>query len=539
MVPGSVGRAPKLVVGGIAAAIILLVVLAVVLLSGGSSTDENAAAPVKTTPSAPPEKPVARSLTGSGHPNGDDGNTRDVDGPITAATISRLKPAWGLPLSSESQSQYGSYSSSPVIANGIIYSQDLASNVKAIDLKTGEVLWTASYNSQDQGPNGVVVARGRVFGATADSAFALEQKTGKELWSIKLVRNAGEGIDMAPGYHQGLVYVSTVPGNNTKFYGGGTKGILWALDAKTGQKRWSFDTAPTERWSKEHEDINLGGGLWHTPAFDGKGGMYFGVGNAGPFPGTDEYPWGSSRPGRNLYTNSLVKLDARTGKMRWYYQLTPHDLYDWDLQDPPILAKVAGKSAVIEAGKSGIVIAVDRATGKLLWKRPVGRHNGHDNDNLFALQRRYSKLKLGEEIYPGILGGVIAPMASDGTTVYVPVVNNSVTITSQTAPQPGQTNTGEVVAVDIDTGKIKWKREFPTPAFGATTVTNDVVFATTFDGLVHALSAKTGKTLWEQQLPASINTGVMINGDTVIAPAGLAAGQGQTPTIMAYRLGGK
>jgi glucose dehydrogenase len=344
---------------------------------------------------------------------------------------------------------------------------------------------------------------------------------------------------MSPGYHDGMVYVSTVPGNNNKFYAGGTKGILWALDAKTGKKRWKFDTAPTEKWSKKNVDVNLGGGLWHSPAFDNTGSMYFGVGNAGPFPGTDDAPWGSSRPGKNLYTNSLVKLDAKTGKLRWYYQLTPHDLYDWDLQDPPILAKVKDKPAVVTAGKAGIVIAVDRATGKLIWKRPVGTHNGHDDDPLHAARGQYSKLELGEEIYPGILGGVIAPMSTDGTSVFVPVVNNSVTYATQTQPQPGQTNTGEIVAVNLDSGRITWKRDFPAPAFGATTVTNDVVFATTFDAKVHALDARTGKTLWEAQLPAAINTGVAVHKRTVIAPAGLAAGQGQTPTIVAYRLGGR
>jgi outer membrane protein assembly factor BamB len=130
-------------------------------------------------------------------------------------------------------------------------------------------------------------------------------------------------------------------------------------------------------------------------------------------------------------------------------------------------------------------------------------------------------------------------MSSDGSTLFVPVVNNSVTYNSQEEAQDGQTATGEVVAVDIDTGKIKWKRDFPTPAFGATSVSNDVVFATTFDGMLHGLDTKTGKTVWEQQLPASTNTGVTVSGDTVIAPAGLAAGQGQTPSITAYRLEGK
>jgi outer membrane protein assembly factor BamB len=540
MIPGGVRRAPKVAIAGAAALAIVVVAVVVLLVAGGPSPDDDkkaAAPPTATTPSpSADEKATTPAFTGNAHPNGNTSNTRAVSGPITKATVSKLQEAWSVPLGPESQSQYGTYSSSPVVVNGVVYSQDLASNVSAIDFKSGKVLWTKSYNSPDQGPNGVIVAGGRVFGATAKAAFALDQRTGRELWKVALVRNKLEGIDMAPGYHAGKVYVSTVPGNNAKFYSGGTKGILWALDAKTGKRIWQFDTAPIETWSKKHAKVNLGGGLWHTPAFDKQGNMYFGVGNAGPFPGTDEYPWGSSRPGKNLYTNSLVKLSAATGKLKWYYQLTPHDLYDWDLQDPPILATVKGKPAVITAGKAGIVIAVDRTTGKLLWKRPVGTHNGHDEDPKYAAKGQYSKLQLGEEIYPGLLGGVIAPMSTDGRAVYVPVVNNSVTYSSQGQQQSGQTMDGEIVAVDIDTGKILWDQRFPTAAFGATTVVNDLVLGTTFDGVVHALDAKTGKIIWEKQLPAATNTGVTVDGDTLIAPAGLATSAGQTASIVAYRL---
>lgn len=551
MNPKSIQRVPKAALVGAGALAIVLVVVVVLLVAGGGGGDDNknAAAPQggstqqQKQGGSTPDTSSKASFTGSALPNGDLSNTRNMKGPITAANVKDLQPGWSLPLGTESASQYGTYAASPVVVKGVIYSQDLASNVSAIDLKTGEVLWKKLYSSPDQGPNGVNVGGGRVYGATADSAFALDQKTGKEIWKKKLIRNAGEGIDMAPGYHGGLVYVSTVPGNNGKFYGGGTRGILWALDATSGAKKWTFDTAPTQTWSKDKDnvDVNLGGGLWHTPAFDSAGGMYFGVGNPGPFPGTADDPWGSSRPGKNLYTNSLVKLDAKTGKLKWYYQAVPHDIYDWDFQNPPILTKVKGKPAVIESGKVGYVVAVDRGTGKVLWKRAVGQHNGHDKDPVYASKGQYSKLKLNQEIYPGRLGGVIAPMSTDGKLVFVPVVNNSVTWTSQDKDQAkdGQTSTGELDAVDVNTGKIKWKVPFQTAAYGATTVTNDVVFATTFDGVVHAVNAKNGKTLWEQQLPASTNTGVAVHDNTVIAPAGLQAGQTQTPAIVTYTLNGK
>jgi outer membrane protein assembly factor BamB len=476
------------------------------------------------------------ALTGSGYPNVDTSNTRHVSGPITNATVSKLTEAWSLPLTAKSQ--YGSDSSAPVISNGAIFSQDLASNVQAISLKTGKVVWTKSYEAPDQGPNGVVVAGGRVYGATPTAAFALDEKTGRQIWSVTLVRNEHEGIDMAPGYHDGIVYVSTVPGNVAKYYGGEGQGILWALEASTGRKLWQFDTAPNNLWSTENLSVNSGGGLWYTPAFDTRGSMYVGVANPAPFPGTPQFPWGSSRPGPDLYTDSIVKLDAKTGKLQWYYQLTPHDLYDWDLQDPPILANVGGREEVIGAGKSGFVLALDSATGKLLWKRSVGTHNGHEHDNLYALKHEYSKLKTPETVYPGLLGGVIAPMSTNGSTVFVPVVNHSVTITGQGENQETGPTTGEVVALNAATGAVRWDQQLPGPAFGATTSVNDLVFATSFEGTLYAFNASSGSIAWQVKLPAGTNTGVSVDGNTLIAPAGAALAAGQTPKIVAYRLGG-
>ncbi len=501
-----------------AGALLVVIVVAVAIALGSSSSASH-----------PP-------LTGTGYPNVDTTNTRDVSGPIDEASLPRLVQAWTLPLSA--RSQYGSYSSTPIVSGGVVYSQDLASNVQAIDAQTGKAIWTKSFESPDQGPNGIVVQGGRVFGATATAAFALEQKTGNLLWSVTLVRNAHEGIDMAPGYHEGIVYVSTVPGNNNKFYGGDAVGILWALEAKTGRRLWHFDTAPEDLWSPANTSINSGGGVWYPPAFDEHGSMYIGTGNPGPFPGTEQFPWGSSRPGPNLYTDSIVKLDASTGRLEWYYQLTPHDLYDHDLQDPPILAHIGGREVVIAAGKGGFVIVLDAATGRLLWKRAVGIHNGHDNDGLYAMRHEDSRLHLGATVYPGLLGGVIAPMASNGSSVFVPVVNHPVSYTSQTEPQEAGPGGGELVALDLATGAVEWNRKLPSAPFGAVTAVNDVVFATDFEGKLMALNATSGKLVWEKQLPAGTNTGVSVAGDTLIAPAGVALAEGQRPALVAYRLGG-
>jgi outer membrane protein assembly factor BamB len=473
-------------------------------------------------------------FTGSGFPGVDAANTRNPKSTIDSSNVASLSVAWKAAI--PGTSNFGSYASTPVIDEGVIYSQDLASNVQALSLDSGEVLWTATFEQPDEGPNGIVVAEGMVFGATPTEAFALNQKNGQQVWSTPLTRNEHEGIDMAPGYQDGLVYVSTVPLNANEAYEGGGAGILWALDAKTGKKKWHFDTVPTSLWGDPK--VNAGGGVWYPPAFDGKGAMYFGVGNPAPFPGTSESPYGSSRPGPNLYTNSLVKLNAKTGKLDWFHQVTPHDIYDWDFQGPPILMEAGGKQIVVAAGKSGIVLAADPKTGKVIWQVTVGKHNGHDDDGLLAMRGEESKIDAPSTVYPGSLGGVISPMSTDGSLVFVPVVNNPATILSGSEKQEPGPASGEIVALDAASGKVKWKEELASPAFGATTAVNDLVFATNYEGSLTAFAAKSGQVIWREKLPAGTNSGVMVEDDTLIAPAGVAAAAGQTPQILAYRLGG-
>ena len=233
----------------------------------------------------------------------------------------------------------------------------------------------------------------------------------------------------------------------------------------------------------------------------------------------------------------MVKLDPKTGKVIWHYQQTPHNIYDWDFQDSPVMVTVGGKEMAIGAGKSGVVVAIDPKTGKPIWKTPVGVHNGHDNDPLYAMRGEYNKIKLGE-VFPGQLGGVIAPMATDGKRLYVPVVNHSMTVRSGSEISEESAATGEVVALNLANGKIEWNRELEQPAYGATLVVNDVVFATTADGIVHALKADSGGEVWQAALPSGTNAGVMVSGDMMLAPAGLPLAEGQKASLVAFKLGG-
>ncbi len=515
--------------GALAAVLTVLVVALLAGCGGGGSSSSSSS-------SEPESESKTPATAAAGYPGMDLANTRFSAGPIDKSSAAGLELAWELP--SEAQSTYGAYSASPVVSGGVVFMQDLESNVQAVDLESGELLWETKMESPDQGPNGVAVAEGMVFGATATGAFALDAETGKEVWATELTTQPKEAIDMSPGVHEGLVYVSTVPTDVTSAYNGGIAGIIYALDAKTGAKKWSFDTAPKGLWSKQHKAINAGGGLWYAPSFDEEGGMYVGTGNPVPFPGAEGLPWGKSRPGPNAYTDSLVKLDAKTGKLEWAHQVTPHDVYDWDFQDPPILVNAGGKELAVGAGKSGQVVAVDAKTGKVVWQSAVGKHNGHDEDGLKAMRGELSKLPKQATVYPGLLGGVIAPMAASKTTLFVPVVNHPLTVENGETIGEGEELGGEMVALDLATGKEEWSQTYEQPAFGAPVAVNDMVFFTTLEGTLHGLDAKTGGEVWSESLPAGSNSGVIASGDSLIVAAGIPVAEGQVPSLVAYTLGG-
>jgi outer membrane protein assembly factor BamB len=438
----------------------------------------------------------------------------------------------------------GAYATTPVIVNGVVYAQDLDSDVYAISLATGKVLWTHDYNSPNGGPDGVTVTGGVVYAATSHAAVALSAATGAQLWSRTLTGNDHEGIDMTPGYDHGTVYVSTVPVNPAvgEYLGGG-KGILWALNARTGAPEWSWDQVQ-DLWGSP--GVNSGGGLWYAPSFDAQGNIYLGIANPGPLFGTTSSPLGSSRPGPDLYTDSVVKLSP-AGKLLWYYQLTPHDLYDWDLQDPPVLSTANGRPVVIDGGKAGILIELDAQTGKLLWQLPVGGHDGHENDGLLTEHATAASRGILPARYclePSLFGGIETQLASNGSTTFAAV--NDLALPASPVDYTGTATAvigavekaaGEMVAVNQDTGAVAWDTLLPSSPYGAATVTNDVVFTTTFHGDLYALDAATGAILFSTPMSAGSNAPVAVDGDYVIAGAGDATPGTQRNLIIAYKLG--
>ena len=514
--------------------------------SGRSSSSSTLTCPSRPGTAVTGTAPAAagRPAAGWTQPGADMANTRDVASAITRTDVSKLGVAWTVPLTISTAQTDGAYATTPVILNGVVYVQDLDSNVYAISLATGKVLWTHDYNSPNGGPDGVSVANGVVYAATNHAAVALNAATGAQLWSRTLIGNDHEGIDMAPGYNHGTVYVSTVPVNPAVgVYLGGGKGILWALNARTGAPEWSWDQVQN-LWG--NPGINSGGGLWYAPSFDSQGNIYLGIANPGPLFGTKSYPLGSSRPGPDLYTDSVVKLSP-AGKLLWYYQLTPHDLYDWDLQDPPVLTTANGRPVAIDGGKAGILIELDAQTGKLLWRLPVGAHDGHENDGLLTehttpASRAVLPAKFCLE--PSIFGGIETQLASNGSTTFAAV--NDLALPASPAGYTGsaaadlqsvEKATGEMVAGSQDTGTVEWDTPLPSSPYGAATVTNDVVLTTTFHGDLYALDAATGAILFKTPMSAGSNAPVAVDGDYVIAGAGAALSGTQRDMIIAYKLG--
>jgi outer membrane protein assembly factor BamB len=510
------------------------------------SAPRAAAGQAASVPAAPPNPAVAAAWT---LPGGNLANTRDVASPITSSDVATLGVAWCVPVESTGVTHAAGlangYTTTPVVVNGVVYTQDQESNVMAIRLATGKVLWTHNYNSLNGGPDGVNVVGGTVYAATDSAAVALSAATGRQLWSRTLVGNDREGIDMTPGYNHGTVYVSTVPVNPNKGqYLGGAKSTLWALNAATGAPEWSWDEVQ-DLWG--HPGLNSGGGLWDPPSFDRQGNIYIGIANPGPIGQSgwpSGYPWGTSRPGPDLYTDSVVKLSP-AGKLLWYYQLTPHDLFDWDLQNSPVLTTAHGQPVVIDGGKAGILVELSAQTGKPLWKLPVGVHRGPGNAGLLTENATpSSRIQLPAEfsLEPGVFGGVESQLATNGSATFAAVNNLAVPLTVKGVTESSQAfraaiprATGEMIAVNQDTGKVEWDDHLPSSPYGAAAVTNNVVFTTTYSGHLYAFNAATGAILLNRPLSAGSNAPVTIDGDYVITGAAVPL-SGQA-LIIAYKLG--
>jgi outer membrane protein assembly factor BamB len=447
-------------------------------------------------------------------PNGDLAGTRAaLKSSIDSSDVATLEPVWRFPLKARTRYS-GAFASTPVAEGGTVYIQDLKSNVFALDASDGTVRWTHPFDAASDGPNGLAVADEQVYGATDSEAFALDARDGHLLWRRHLTSATEQFITIQPIVWNGLIFTATTG------YPPGGRGKIYALDAATGTIRWRFDTV---RYPWDHPAVAGGGGVWQPMSIDDVGRLHAGTANPAPWGGTPQYPNGAAFPGPVPFTDSLVVLDAQTGRPLWGDQVTPHDIRDYDFEATPVLLG----NLIVGAGKAGRVIAWDAKRHTRVWETRVGVHR---NDTGPLPEHDVP-------MCPGLLGGVETPMAAAGGRVFVPVVNlcshgSATTAQSLDSVDPTKA-TGELVALDERTGTRVWTRHFTSALFGCATVANDVVFAPTYDGRLYALATSDGRPLWSTRMRARVNSCPAVAGDLLLAGAGVPR-PGGVPEVVAF-----
>ena len=447
---------------------------------------------------------------------------------ITRENVRRLVPAWTFPTGGR-----GGLESAPIVADGKLYLVDQQNNVFALDAGTGKLLWNYGYKPAKDGragngrARGLAIGFGMLFMGTRENRLvALDAKTGKELWNIEIENSVkcGCGISSAPLLVKDKVITGVTGGESAH------RGYISAFDAKTGQLAWRFYTIPepgqpgSETWTGDSWKLG-GGSSWFTGSYDPELNLVFwGVGN----PSSDLY--GGDRQGANLYTDSLVALDADTGKLRWYFQETPHDVYDFDSDPEPVLIDVQQdgqmRKLVIHSSKNGFAYVLDRETGKFVRGFPyvdtVSWAKGLDKDGK-PLEPIAPEVGKDYLFCPGTQGG-----RNRNHSAYSPQTGlwytTALEVCSRLTPQRQETvNEGEsfwgglreeqlppnavphIAAFDPLTGKKQWT--FPTKFFNASSLlatAGDLIFGGDIEGYAFALDAKSGQKLW------SFNTGSRI-----------------------------
>ncbi|MGI9435135.1 MAG: pyrroloquinoline quinone-dependent dehydrogenase [Geminicoccaceae bacterium] len=510
------------------------------------------------------------------HTNGNYQQTRYYPSrQINTSNVRGLRPAWIF-----QTEVVDSMETTPIVVNGIMYATTSFNHVYALDARTGQQLWHYKHNmgpitTYCCGPNnrGVAVYGDMVYMGTLDAKMvALNAKTGELVWETELADpELGYSETMAPSVVDGKVLIGTNGGEY------GIRGFVKALDWKTGEVLWTFNTVPEDSvgvWQthdatgrdmlrdieaekKALEEMGdpyktLGGGVWQNPAVDKESGrVYFVVGN--PSPDLD----GSLRPGDNLYTDSLVAVDLETGEYVCHFQYIAHDVWDLDAVSPPILVDVmddAGEMVpgVLHGGKTGHVYVHDRDDCSLI------RHSEAmvPQENMWVLPTAD-----GERMLPGANGGVEwSPMAvnEDLGLTYAINLHQPMTYHVESTPYPegklwlggafkvipGEQQWGNVTAVDYHSGEIRWKVKTEQPMIGGILATaGGLVFTGEGNGQFKAYDAETGSQLWSFQAGAGVNappSSYTIDGQQYIVVA--AGGNAQLDfkrgnNIIAFTLG--
>jgi PQQ-dependent dehydrogenase (methanol/ethanol family) len=396
-----------------------------------------------------------------------------------------------------------SFHAGMVVSDGTIYTST-GRYTLALDATTCAVKWKHTYipDEERSGPSnrGVAVMDGRVFRGTGDARLlALDAATGKVLWKNVLGTGAlGESASMAPLAWQGVVYMGIA---GSEF---GVRGRVMAFDAATGKELWRFNTIPmgketgAETWLKPETAKTGGGGIWGAMSVDpSTGELLVPVGNA--WPDIDK----AYRPGKNLFTTSVVVLDARTGALKWWHQTAPEDWQDLDLVAAPVVYRVgAAKDILAFGGKDGYVTALDRDSHKVLFRTPVTT----------IVQAPPVPTKEGVKACPGYAGGVEwngpgLDRLNNQLIVGAVDVCFLVKLGSNTkyrygepefggSVEPVGDSTGWITAMDAETGAVRWKYHAEKPVVaGVTPTASGITFTGDLAGNLLVFNSKTGDVI--------------------------------------------
>ena len=460
---------------------------------------------------------------------------------------------------------FGPWQATPLVVDGVMYVTQRPNDIVALDARTGRAFWIYSYPTSPRqrsccrsNNRGVAILGDKLFMATLDAhVVAIDATTGGELWNVEVAdMDLAYALTLAPLAIKDKVVVGTAGGDR------GIRGFIVALDAETGEEAWRFYTIPGlgepghETWepcppnSSAHCDpeawMHGGGAVWVTGSYDPELNLtYWGVGNPGPDFNR------AQRPGDNLYTSSVVALDADTGELRWHFQFTPGDPYDYDAVQIPVLADIERNNTKLRvmlwANRNGFYYILDRATGRFLSGRPFVRVNWADqlDDSGRPIETPQPP---GAPTYPGLSGGTNwyspsfsprtelfyipawegyasvfeaaewqdyvegRPFTGGGAPTYAPVPD-APTVPVARGPINDWTDAagrGAVVALDALTGEQRWKFEMTDViTSGILTTASDVLFTGARSGYFQALDARTGELLWKASLGGQIANGPM------------------------------
>jgi len=478
---------------------------------------------------------------------------------VTPANVKNLELKWVFQANSTEK-----FETTPLVVDGVMYLTQPPNDIVALDARTGRVFWVYHYQNSafipccGQVNRGLAILGDTLFMGTMDAhLLAVDAKAGSLLWSVPVADGAaGYSLTGAPLIVKDKVIIGTAGAEY------GIRGFIAAFDAKSGKEAWRFNTIPmpgepgSDTWKNDAWQHG-GGSAWITGSYDPETNLlYWGTGNPGPDFNPDR------RPGDNLYTSSVVALDADTGKLKWHFQFTPHDAGDWDSVQIPVLADLnfrgAQRKVMLWANRNGFAYVLDRTTGKFLRGAPFVKQTwatGLDESGRPIRAANSYPTEKGTLIYPGIQGGTnwYSPSFSPRTGLFyvsawqdyyatfvegsgdfvagryymggsfrspIPTVAKRVPVNSWTE----EGGHGEVMAIDPQTGDKKWT--FPmhdVTDSGILTTASDLLFTGGREGYFYALDAKTGAKLWQ----------ITLGGQVVAGPISYEAGGAQYVSIAA------